>query len=71
MRTASYLLSGIILGGLTGAVLVLLFTPASGENIRSQLRGSMENFQSNLESVAQERRQELEDELKRLRSGAK
>ncbi len=70
MRSASYFLSGIILGGLTGSVLVLLFTPASGENIRSQLTGSMENFRSNLESVAQQRRQELEGELKKLRSGS-
>jgi gas vesicle protein len=69
MRIASYFLSGGLLGGLTGAVLVLLFTPASGENIRYQLGSSIDNFRSNLETVAQQRRQELEEELKRLRSG--
>jgi gas vesicle protein len=70
MRSASYLLSGVLLGGFTGAVLVLLFTPASGENIRSQIGSSMDEFRGNLETVAQQRRQELEDELKKLRSGA-
>ena len=70
MRGISNFLSGVILGGLTGAVLVLLFTPASGENIRSQISDSIDSFRSDLESVAQQRRQELEDELKILRGGA-
>ena len=67
MRSASYFLSGALLGGFTGAILVLLFTPASGENIRSQLASSMDNFRSNLETVAQQRRQELEEELKEIK----
>ena len=70
MRRISNFLSGAILGGLSGTLLVLLFTPESGENVRSLLYSSMDNFRSNLESVAQQRRQELEDELKKLRSGA-
>jgi len=38
------LLDGLILGGLIGAVLGLLFAPEAGENTRQQLKAKLQEF---------------------------
>lgn len=63
--------AGFILGGLIAAGLVLLYTPDSGENVRSQASGFLKNFGSEVKKAAAERRSQLEAELESLRSPRK
>jgi len=69
MKKFFYLLLGTILGGLIGSALALLFAPASGTELRSQLSGHIANMREEISKAAQEKRQELEGQLKNLRSG--
>ncbi len=70
MRKFSAFLTGAILGGLVGSVLVLLFTPAPGKTLRQQLAEYFENLASEMRRAAAERRSELEGELQKLRQPA-
>lgn len=65
-RTLSYL-AGAITGALVGATLVVLFTPASGETIRSDLRNRVDALRMQMQDAAAARREELEAQLARLR----
>ena len=66
-RTLSFL-AGAVTGGLVGGVLVVLFTPASGESIRSDLRKRLEGFTDQVRDAAASRRSELEAQLADLRA---
>ncbi|MCL4559395.1 MAG: YtxH domain-containing protein [Chloroflexi bacterium] len=68
MRTMSNFILGALLGGLVGATLALLLTPASGEQLRQQLRSSAVNFKNDITQAASDRRAELEKQLTTLRS---
>ena len=67
-RTLSFL-AGAITGALVGATLMVLFTPASGETIRSDLQNRIRQLQEEMKSAAAQRRAELEQQLANLRSG--
>lgn len=69
MKKFFYLLSGTILGGLIGSALALLFAPTSGTELRRQFSGHIANIREEVSKAAQEKRQELEGQLKNLRSG--
>lgn len=66
-RTLSYL-AGALVGALVGATLMVLFTPAPGETIRSDLRNRIEALREQMEDAAQARREELEAQLSSLRA---
>ncbi len=69
MRKVTSLLLGALLGGLVGSSLALLFAPASGEETRKQIDDYFTNLQTEVQSAAEEKRVELEAQLKKLRSG--
>ena len=66
-RTLSYL-AGALVGALVGATLMVLFTPAPGETIRSDLRNRILALREQMEGAAQARREELEAQLSSLRA---
>jgi gas vesicle protein len=67
MQKTLSLLAGAVTGALVGATLVVLFTPASGETIRSDLRNRVNNLRMQMQDAAASRRAELEAQLDRLR----
>lgn len=66
-RTLSFIF-GAITGALVGATLMVLFTPAPGETIRSDLRNRIQALQDQMQSAAAARRQELENQLAQMRA---
>ena len=66
-KTLSYL-AGAVTGALVGATLVVLFTPASGETIRSDLRNRVNMLRMQMQDAAAARRAELEAQLDALRA---
>ncbi|HEX9616359.1 MAG TPA: YtxH domain-containing protein [Anaerolineales bacterium] len=68
MRRARSFISGTIWGGLVGATLAILFAPASGDELREQMRARAERIQSEVNQAAVQRRAELERQLAALRS---
>ena len=69
-KTCSFL-KGAILGGIIGRILMLLFTPFTGEECQSSIRGYIYNIQNEVRRAGEEKRLELERELEALRSGEK
>ncbi len=69
-KTCSFL-KGAILGGIISSILVLLFTPFTGEECQSSIRGYIYNIQNEVRRAGEEKRLELECELEALRSGEK
>ena len=66
-RTLSYL-AGAITGALVGATLMVLFTPAPGETIRSDLKNRVQELQTQMQEAAANRRKEMEAQLSQLRA---
>ena len=60
--------AGLIVGGLIGATIIILVTPASGEEIRSQIQDRSIQLKDEIKAVADARRAELERELAALRA---
>lgn len=60
-------LLGFVLGGLVGSTVVLLMTPLSGEELRSEVQDYTRQVRYEVEQAAAARRAELERELARLR----
>ena len=69
MRKFGNLMLGAILGGLIGSALALLFAPASGEKTRDEIEAYFKNLQEEVNRAADEKRAELETQLRKLRSG--
>lgn len=69
MKKAFSFLNGFISGALVGGLIMLLFTPESGEGVRSSLRDKLVNLKDEINLAAQQKRVELESELSRLRQG--
>ena len=65
-RTISFL-SGAVMGGLVGAILALLLTPASGDELRAQMQERSKRIQAEVKEAAAARRSELEEQLVSLR----
>lgn len=59
---------GAIIGGMVVSILVLLYTPFSGEVARSRISDYSKNAVSDLKKAAETRRLELLEELERLKS---
>ena len=71
MRGLMSFLVGAMLGGLVGATIALLLAPASGDELRQQMRQQAEHIQLEVKHAAEERRRELEEQLAALRTPAK
>ncbi len=71
MRRLFSFFAGAIMGGLVGATVAILLAPASGEDVRAQLRERSIRLQDEIRSAANDRRAELERELSALRSPRK
>jgi gas vesicle protein len=69
MKSARSFISGTLWGGLVGATLAILFAPASGEELREQMRARAERIQAEVNQAATQRRVELEQQLAALRAG--
>ena len=69
MRKFGNLMLGAILGGFIGSALALLFAPASGEKTRNEIEAYFKNLQEEVNRAADEKRAELETQLRKLRSG--
>jgi len=69
MRKFGNLLFGALLGGLVGGGLGLLLAPASGEQLRKNILGYVDNLKEEINRAADEKRAELEAQLQALRSG--
>lgn len=69
MRKFGNLLLGALLGGLVGSSLALLFAPAAGEKTRTDIEDYFKNIKDEVNRAADEKRKELEAQLKALRSG--
>ena len=65
-RLLGFLL-GIGTGALVGATAAILLAPASGQDLRSELRGRMQRFSTELQEAAMQRRSELEQQLEAMR----
>jgi gas vesicle protein len=66
-RYLSFLVGGII-GGLVGATFAILLAPASGEELRGQLRQRAITLQDEVKTAAAQRRAELEEQLAALKA---
>ena len=71
MRKFLSFLVGAILGGLVGATAAILLAPASGNDLRSQLRDRALKIQDEVKAAAAARRAELEEQLATLRAPRK
>ncbi|MER3457577.1 MAG: hypothetical protein C4309_02025 [Chloroflexota bacterium] len=60
-------LAGLLSGAAVGAVIVLLYTPMPGEDVREQIRLRFEEAQQEAERAAREQRARLERELERMK----
>jgi gas vesicle protein len=65
-RVISFI-SGAVMGALVGATLVLLLTPASGEELRTKMQEQARKIQEEVKSATEARRSELEEQLATLR----
>ena len=66
-RTISFFI-GVIMGGLVGATIALLFAPNSGADLRDQIRERAESLSSEVRQAAGSRRIELQERLDTLRA---
>ena len=64
-------LGGAVLGGLVGASVALLLTPASGEELRARIQDEIERVRTEVSDAARERRADLEGQLAALRAPSK
>jgi gas vesicle protein len=68
MRRLLGFLLGIASGALVGATAAILLAPASGQDLRSELRDRMKRFGNELQEAANQRRAELERQLEAMRN---
>jgi gas vesicle protein len=68
MRRMFGFLIGIAVGGLVGSSIALLMAPDTGEALRGQLRARGQNFFSDIQHAADERRIELRQRLEVMRA---
>lgn len=68
MRKFGNWVLGAILGGLVGSSLALLFAPEPGDKIRRDIEEYFTNIKSEVNRAADEKRAELEAQLRSLRS---
>lgn len=70
MRKFGSFMLGAMLGGLISSSLVILLTPESGEDVRQNIEARFKQIIDEVNRAADEKRAELEDQLRTLRSGS-
>jgi gas vesicle protein len=68
MRKTISFFTGVIMGGLVGATIALLFAPDSGDEIRGLIRERAEGLTSEIRQAVGDRRIELQERLEVLRN---
>jgi len=68
MRRILSFFIGVILGGLAGGVIALLFAPESGPELRNRMRERAENLAGEIRQAAATKRIELQERLDTLRA---
>ena len=68
MRRILSFFIGVILGGLAGGVIALLFAPESGPELRNRMRERTENLAGEIRQAAATKRIELQERLDTLRA---
>ncbi|MBM3151548.1 MAG: YtxH domain-containing protein [Chloroflexi bacterium] len=66
-RTFSFFI-GIVVGGLVGATMALLFAPESGQELRGQIGERARSFAGEIRQAASSKRIELQQRLDTLRT---
>lgn len=69
MRRLLTFVLGAASGALVGASIAILMAPASGDDLRGELRGRFGRLKDELQGAANERRTELERQLNAMRQG--
>ncbi len=68
MRRIFNFFIGAVVGGFVGATVALIFTPASGDEVRSQIIDRTQAFASDIRQAASTKRIELQERLETLRN---
>jgi gas vesicle protein len=68
MRRILSFFAGVLLGGLAGAVVALLFAPESGLDLRTRFREGADNLVTEIRQAAVTKRIELQERLDSLRA---
>jgi gas vesicle protein len=68
MRRVFSFFIGVTLGGLVGAAVALLFAPASGLELRTQISDRAQTFAVDIRQAANTKRIELQERLEVLRA---
>lgn len=63
MRKTMKFVLGAIAGGILGCIIILLYTPGSGEETRISVNEKINLFKSQIQSAIRKKREELEREL--------
>jgi len=66
MKSIEKFLTGFILGGVIGALAVLLYTPESGDKMRARLKDNFLLVRDEVQNATRQRSEELKQELARL-----
>lgn len=67
MRRFVALFAGLLTGALVGGIVALLFAPSSGKNLQEKIAEAVDRLAGEIRAAADERRQELESELEKMR----
>ncbi|HLY27318.1 MAG TPA: YtxH domain-containing protein [Aggregatilineales bacterium] len=70
LRKMMYFVGGSLIGAVAGVTIGLLFTPASGDDIREGARGRVQNALAEAQAASAIRREELEAELAAMTQSA-
>ncbi len=69
MRKIFSFLAGALCGALVGAVLVLLLTPASGEELRADAKLRWEEAMQEAQRARDETKKRLEEQFEQMKQG--
>lgn len=70
MKRIFSFMMGTLIGAMVGAILAILLTPQSGDDLRGGMRERVMKLQEDLKSAARSRKTELEKQLAKLRRPA-
>ncbi len=67
MSKALNMLLGLVAGAMVGSAIALLLAPSSGRQLRADVQNFGDQMRKEIELAASERRQQMEEQLARLR----
>jgi gas vesicle protein len=66
MSTSIRFLNGFFIGAIAGALLALLLTPKSGQDLRDEIKRDVDEVLAEGRRAAEQRQRELEEQLRQL-----